>query len=212
MEDRFSLPPSALGRAAKDLGCSLPALQAVVEVESAGRGFLADGRVKCLFEGHVFWRYTKGRYEQSHPDLCYQKWTKEHYSRGPNADVRGDGELIRLALAMQLNRTAALMSASYGAFQIMGFNFALCGYTDVRAFYNAMCLSAEKQLRAFCAYIKEVGLADELRDRRWVDFARKYNGPAWEKNDYAGKMGRAYLKHANEGKDRLPRPPPIGGS
>lgn len=194
MEDRFSLPPSALGRAAADLGCSLPALQAVVEVESAGRGFLSDGRPKILFEGHVFWKYTKGRYETSHPDICYQKWTKEHYSRGPNADVRGDGELIRLALAMQLNRTAALMSASYGAFQIMGFNFALCGYTDVRAFYDAMCLSAEKQLMAFCEYIKQVGLADELKDLRWADFARKYNGPLFAKNAYDLKLAAAYAK------------------
>lgn len=195
MEDRFSLSPSALERAAKALGCSLPALQAVVEVESAGRGFLSDGRPKILFEGHVFWKYTKGRYESSHPDICYQKWTKEHYVRGPNADVRGDGELIRLTLAMQLNRTAALMSASYGAFQIMGFNFTLCGYTTVGSFYEAMCQSAEKQLGAFCEYIEQTGLADELKDRRWADFARKYNGPAYKKNRYDEKLVAAYTKH-----------------
>lgn len=194
MEDPFTLSPSALSRAARALGCKLAALQAVVEVESAGRGFLSDGRPKILFEGHVFWRYTKGRYEGSDPTICYQKWTKKHYSRGPNADARGDGELLRLAEAMQLSRTAALMSASYGMFQIMGFNFALCGYTSVHAFYDGMCQSAEKQLQAFCEYIKQVGLADELKELRWEDFARKYNGPLFSRNAYDSKLAAAYAK------------------
>jgi hypothetical protein len=196
MEDRFTLSSSALASAAADLGCSLPALQAVVDVESAGRGFLSDGRVKCLFEGHVFWKYTRGRYEHTHPSLCYQKWTKEHYARGATADERGDGELERLELAAELNRTAALMSASYGAFQLMGFNFALCGYTSVGAFYDAMCQGAEKQLRAFCEYIEHVGLADELRERRWGDFARKYNGSGFRANRYDEKLALAYGKHS----------------
>jgi hypothetical protein len=195
MEDRFTLSSSALASAAADLGCSLPALQAVVDVESAGRGFLSDGRVKCLFEGHVFWKYTKGRYESSHPTLCYQKWTKEHYTRGANADERGDGELNRLELAEQLSRTAALMSASYGAFQLMGFNFALCGYTAASSFYVGMCLSAEMQLLAFCEYIEHTGLADELRDRRWADFARKYNGSGYKANRYDEKLALAYGRH-----------------
>ncbi len=192
MDDRFSLSPSALGRAAEHLGCSLPALQAVIDVESSGRGFLTDGRPKILFEGHVFWKYTKGRYEKSNPTICYQKWTKEHYTRGATADVRGDGELRRLEEAIALSRTAALMSASYGFAQLMGFNFALCGYTTVGAFYTAMCQSAEAQLEAFAAYIEHTGLADELRDRRWADFARRYNGPSFEKNRYGEKLALAY--------------------
>lgn len=196
MEDRFTLSPSALASAAADLGCSLPALQAVVDVESAGHGFLSDGRVKVLFEGHVFFRYTHGRYEHTHPSLCYPKWTKEHYTRGATADERGAGELKRLEQAVYLNRPAAEMSASYGMFQLMGFNFALCGYTQVGAFYDAMCRSAAKQLQAFAAYIEHTGLADELRERRWDAFARRYNGPAFQKNMYSEKLALAYGKHS----------------
>jgi N-acetylmuramidase len=198
MEDRFSLSPSALASAAADLGCSLPALQAVVDVESAGRGFLANGEVKVLFEGHVFWKYTHGQYEHTHPTLCYRKWTKEHYAHGATADERGFGEIERLEQAIELNRPAAQMSASYGMFQLMGFNFALCGYTQVGSFYDAMCRSAAEQLAAFCEYIEHVGLADELRDRRWADFARKYNGPAFMKNRYSEKLAAAYAKHMKE--------------
>lgn len=195
MEDRFTIRPSALEGAARTLSCSLAALQAVVEVESAGRGFLSDGRIKTLFEGHVFWKYTRGRFERDYPSICYQKWTKEHYARGANADERGAGELLRLEQAIALDRTAALMSASYGAFQVMGFNFALCGHTTVNSFYERMCENAEKQLLAFCAYIEHVGLADELRDRRWDAFARKYNGPAFQKNMYDQKLALAYARH-----------------
>jgi N-acetylmuramidase-like protein len=198
MEDRFTLSPSALDRAAADLGCSLPALQAVVDVESAGRGFLSDGSAKVLFEGHVFYKYTHGRYADTHPSLCYRKWTKEHYARGATADERGAGELERLAHAIDLNRPAAMMSASYGMFQLMGFNFALCGYTHVGSFYDAMCRSAEEQLDAFIEYIEHTGLADELRDRRWGDFARRYNGPAFSQNRYDDddeKLALAYDHH-----------------
>jgi N-acetylmuramidase len=198
MEDRFSLSPSALASAAAHLGCSLPALQAVVDVESAGRGFLSDGSAKVLFEGHVFYKYTHGQYAETHPTLCYPKWTKEHYARGANADERGARELERLEQAISLNRPAAQMSASYGMFQLMGFNFALCGYTQVGSFYDAMCRSAAEQLAAFCEYIEHVGLADELRDRRWADFARKYNGPAFMKNRYSEKLAAAYAKHMKE--------------
>ena len=195
MEDRFSLSPSALASAAADLGCELAVLRAVIDVESAGRGFLSDGSPKVLFEGHVFWRYTQGRYERSHPTLCYPKWTKAHYARGANADERGFREIERLAHAISLNRTAAMMSASYGMFQIMGFNFPLCGFTTVRAFYDAMCLSAAEQLEAFCEYIQQIGLADELRDRRWADFARKYNGPSFALNSYDERLALAYGRH-----------------
>ncbi len=117
--------------AAALLNCDVPAIKAVAEVESAGDGFLSDGRVKVLFEGHKFYKYTKGAYAQSHPTICYLKWTRAFYAKGPNPDVRGAGELARLDEAIALDRTAALMSASYGKFQIMGFNYEICGFENV---------------------------------------------------------------------------------
>ena len=92
--------PPQFVRAAARLGCSVPAVKAVVEVESAGSGFLSSGKVKVLFEGHTFYRYTKGKSAKSHPTLCYPTWTKAYYARGANADERGMGELERLARAM----------------------------------------------------------------------------------------------------------------
>jgi hypothetical protein len=184
--------------AARALRCDVAAIKAVAEVESSGNGFLSDGRVKILFEGHHFCRYTHGKYVSTHPFICYPKWTRVYYTRGKTSDIRGAGELERLYHAMALNRTAALLSASYGKFQIMGFNFAICGFVTVEDFYNAMQTSEGEHLNAFCNYIKGNALADELREHRWSDLARRYNGPEYKKNQYDYKLDMAYKKYSQK--------------
>ena len=196
LQDDKRLKETDFANTAKLLNCSVAAIKAVADVESSGDGFLSDGRVKCLFEGHIFYRYTKGKYATSNPAICYQKWTTNFYTKGKTADIRGNGELTRLAQAMALDKTAALMSASYGKFQIMGFNFTLCGFTSVDDFYQKMQVNEAMHLNAFCSYVQHVGLDDELRDMRWADFARKYNGPEYQKNQYDVKLANAYKKYA----------------
>jgi hypothetical protein len=183
--------------AAKLLNCEVAVIKAVAEVESSGSGFLTDGRVKILFEGHQFYKFTKGAYASSHPTVCYRKWTTKFYAKGPNADVRGAGELARLAEAMALNNTAALLSASYGKFQIMGFNFAICGFVTVDDFYNAMQVSEAEHLMAFCNYIRGNAIDDELRSHNWAGFAFRYNGAEYKKNRYDTKLANAYKKYAS---------------
>jgi hypothetical protein len=181
--------------AAKLLNCDVAAIKAVAEVESSGNGFLTDGRVKILFEGHQFYKYTKGKFAVSHPTICFKKWTKKFYATGPNADARGAGELARLAEAMALNETAALLSASYGKFQIMGFNFAIAGFTTVQDFYTAMQISEAEHLMAFCNYIKANAIDDELRSHNWAGFALRYNGAEYKKNQYDTKLAKAHKKY-----------------
>lgn len=181
--------------AAKVLKCDVASIKAIAEVESSGDGFLSDGRIKILFEGHQFYKFTKGIFAQSHPTICYKKWTTKFYTKGPNADIRGAGELQRLAEAMALNRTAALLSASYGKFQVMGFNFAICGFVNINDFFKSMQISEAEQLNAFCNYIKGNTLDDELRQRNWELLAKRYNGPEYKKNKYNTKLANAYAKY-----------------
>lgn len=192
------LTESDFKAAAKLLNCDIAALKAVAEVESSGNGFLSDGRVKILFEGHQFHKHTKGAYAESHPTICYEKWTKKHYTKGPNADVRGAGELARLEQAMSLDREAALKSASYGKFQIMGFNFSSCDFDDVEEFYAAVQASEGAQLKAFCCFIKANNLDRHLRKHRWASFARGYNGPAYADNKYDKKLAVAHAKYSKQ--------------
>lgn len=177
--------------AAKLLNCDIPAIKAVAEVESAGNGFLSDGKPKILFEGHVFYRYTKGKYANSHPNICYEKWDKSKY-------LGGAREYERFNEALELDRQAALLSISCGKFQIMGFNFAHCGFLSVENFFEDMHKNEGAHLKAFCNYLIETGLDDELRQRRWADFAKKYNGSSYQKNQYDIKLMKAYVKYAEQ--------------
>ena len=177
---------------AKRLGCEPEAVLAVAEVESAGGGFSPDGFPKTLFEGHWFHKLTKGKYSQTHPTISYPTWTRQFYGKTWQA------ERARLELATSLDRTAALQSASWGMFQIMGFNHGLCGYKTVQQFVNAMCKDENSQLEAFVGFVIERGLADELQRKDWHGFARLYNGPRYMENDYAGKLERSYNKYKNQ--------------
>lgn len=180
--------------AARYLDIDTAIIHAIDDVESGGSGFLPDGKIKILFEGHIFYRYTKGKFATSNPDICYQRWTTKYYTKG-NQQERGDGELARLQRAIKLDRKAALMSASYGRFQVMGFNFALCGYKTVDEFFIDIQTDETKHLEVFIAYLKATNLVTSLRNQDWATFAKGYNGPEYSKNNYDKKLKAAYEKY-----------------
>lgn len=171
-------------RAAGALNCEVAAIKAVCAVEAPRGGFLPDGRPAILFERHKFSQFTHGVYDAKYPDISNRK------AGGYGAD--GAWQHERLAKAAQLEREPALKSASWGKFQLMGFNYAACGFFTLQAFINAMYHSEGAQLDAFVAFILHEGLADELREHRWADFAKRYNGPDYRINKYDTKMAAAY--------------------
>jgi hypothetical protein len=191
----------AIEEAAVALGCHVAAVRAVIDVESRG-GFLSDRRPKILFERHYFSRLTNRRHDAGHPEVS-QPSVGGH--RG------GAREYNRLDQAIRLNRNAALRSASWGAFQIMGDNFKVCGFADVEDFIAAMVESEDRQLEAFVAFVQGNNLDDELRRLDWEGFARGYNGPNFRRNKYDRKMAKAYAVHAAGG-PRSAAAQPAGGS
>lgn len=178
--------------AALSLGCDVAAIKAVAEVEAPKGGFLEDGRPTILFEGHIFFRETTGRFAASHPTLCFPAWDRRWYAKTQ------DGEHARLTEACKLDRKAALRSTSWGKFQIMGFNHAAAGYDYLDAFVAAMALTERHQLDAFVAFLKHEKLDAALREGRWADFARRYNGPRFAENKYDVKLAAAHAKYAKD--------------
>lgn len=177
--------------AARILDCEVSDIMAVAEVESRGDGFQPNGIPKILFERHIFRRYTNGKYNASHPHLS-----------GPQGGYKGGAaEWQRFQDAARLDKRAAMLSISMGKFQIMGFNFSLAGYHSVEQFHNAMFLGEGEQLKAFCRFIKNRKLDDELRDNRWAAFAAGYNGSAYKQNQYDTKMASADAKYERQGVD-----------
>ncbi|OJW85076.1 MAG: hypothetical protein BGO69_01805 [Bacteroidetes bacterium 46-16] len=186
------------GDAAKLIACDVPSVKAVAQVEANGNGFLKDGRPKILFEGHVFWKQLlkNGIDPQSiqvgNEDILYPVWDPAKVRKYYNMD-----QYARLEKAKQINEDAALKSASWGAFQIMGFNYAACGYNSVQNFVDAQS-DDYNQLLSFCNYIKKVHLNVNLQHQDWKGFARGYNGPDYWKNQYDIKLKNAYDGFKNQ--------------
>lgn len=179
------------------LGCEPAVLKAVQQVETGGRGgFFSPGRPAILFEGHIFWTQLKKRgsnpedYVKGNENILYPKWEKGHYKGGI-------GEYDRLEQARKINREAADASASWGMFQIMGFNYAACGEESIESFVRSMCESEFKQLLLTANFIKKNSqMLQALQAKDWVVFAKCYNGPAYAQNRYDVKLEAAYQKYS----------------
>lgn len=192
-----------LEAAAKRLGVELAAVYAVNEVESAGEGFLANGRPVILFERHVMLARLKLTRAPSDDAQQREQHALELAAKFPNlvnaapgGYAGGTAEHQRLASACQLDDTCALESASWGLFQIMGYHATALGYPSVQAFAEAMQRSEAEQLDAFVRFIEaDPALHKALKGKKWAEFARRYNGPAYARNLYDVKLERAYARH-----------------
>ncbi|AYH12561.1 hypothetical protein C5E24_06730 [Pectobacterium parmentieri] len=170
-------------------------LKAVTEVESNGSGFLSDGRVKVQYEPHVMYQQLTKHFGGArantelakHPDLVARK-------PGSYQSLDKEDKDMDLA-ATVIDRDCALQSASWGAFQIMGYHWKTCGYPTLQAFINAQ-YTAAGQLDTFVRFIKaDTKLLAALKNCDWATFARIYNGPAYSKNRYDTKLESAYTKY-----------------
>jgi hypothetical protein len=179
------LTAADFARAAHLLGCNPAAIRAVAEIEAPGGGFLKDGRPKILFEAHIFSKYTGHRFDQDHPSISSRLWNRALYQGG-------EAEHQRLARAVELDREAALLSASWGKFQLMGFNFQKCGFALLQDFINAMYRSEAEHLTAFCHFVKARGLDDELRRLDFDAFALGFNGPRYAELGYHERLTQAF--------------------
>lgn len=179
---------------AERLGVEKAALKAVVEVECSSRGgFLPDGRPRILFEGHIFWRQLRKRgfspesLQKAHPSIIYPKWVRTHY-RG------GAGEWERFSEAAAISPEAAVESASWGLFQIMGFHWSTCGCGSVEEFRERMESSEREQMALAMNFLEKTGIAKWLKTKDWCNFALRYNGSGYKANRYDQKLAAAYNK------------------
>ncbi len=181
------LSEDGLLRAAGELGVGVPALWAVMTVETRGSGFLADRRPQILFERHIFHNRTNGRFDDAAPDLS--NGVAGGYGAG------GAFQYARLERAVVLDRKAALESASWGLGQVMGFNAGEIGFPDVEAMVNAMCESEDAQFEGMVAFIRRNDLSRYLQQDDWAGFAFHYNGAGFQKNKYDTKLAQVCARY-----------------
>lgn len=190
-----TLTDDQLLSAALYLDVPLAVLQAIQQVEARSSGFLPDGRPVILFERHVMYRQLKShgldaeRLQQQYPDLVNRTaggW------QGANA------EHYRLSMAKQIHTISAIESASWGLFQIMGFHWKTLDYSSAADFECQMSESEQLQLDAFIRFIEaNPKMLNAIKTQNWPDFARRYNGPQYKRNQYDVKLAKAFEKFSS---------------
>lgn len=186
-------------------------LISVALTESSGGGFIPNIKEVIpviLFERHIFWRRLVVHgidpltiIKNSDRDILGTTPYKHQY--GANKDhIKNNPDVYyvyginewdkRLNKAYDLCKgtpneekcqLAALESASYGQFQIMGFNYRICGYPNVRYLYSDN-FSEDGQYNCFFKFLKGNNLLNLIRTYNWLEFALKYNGPSAKQNKY----------------------------
>lgn len=174
-------------------GISVNIIKAFATVESGGRSGFGPAKLPVIaFEGHLFRKYTKHIYDQAQPLLSYPYKKKA----GPQWQTNNKDQAKAwetMATAFALDQEAALMSASWGMFQIMGFNYASCGYKTVFEFSAALKVNAGNQLKAFLGFCsKSPALMKAMKSKDFTSMARNYNGEDY--GNYDVLMQKAYEK------------------
>ena len=191
------LTDARIAEIARAWGIPPAALLAVKLVETGTKsGFLDSGKPQILFEGHVFYKYLKANVKSlnvdqlalQYPNIVYRTWDKSKYKGG-------EKEWLRMEQARQINEKYANYAASWGMFQIMGFNFRSCGSPSIEQFVTDMCESQEKQLLLALNFMRNNHLIGFLQKKQWASFAKSYNGSGYAQNRYHTKLEAAYRSY-----------------
>lgn len=199
--DALPLVRADFEQAARELGCEVAAIRAVSKVESGGRtGFDHLKRPIIRYENHYFKRLTNGRYNISHPDLS-NDYKSAGYKRTHNAkgNAYQDQQWNLLQAAFALAPEAAVMSCSWGMFQVMAEHYRDLGWTSVEQFVKDMFFSEGQHLRAFLGFCRANHLVRYLQKHQWASFALRYNGKKYRDHDYDGQLARAYALYKRQG-------------
>jgi hypothetical protein len=181
------------------------AAEAVYEVESGSRGYGSDGKVLIRFEAHLFERNLNDAaafakyFRYGDPP-----WTGQQYRQTPQSawqDIHTGqqaDEYNALAIARSLNDTAAFLSISMGAPQILGSNCTRIGYPHVQAMFASFQRSYAAQVTGFFNYcLSDEALATAINAHDWATVALKYNGPG-QVEMYSKLMADTYARLVKE--------------
>lgn len=195
------------------LKCDVRAIKAVAKVESGPYGAFLDNEEGeppvILYERHYTYRQTYMHNLGSPFSKAGLPGVAKNYSwlckRAPGGYGPSSIQHKKLQAFAVLNgsewgfskkhmRDIALMSCSWGLFQIMGASYKRAGYDDLQRFINAMYRSVQDHLRAFTMFIRsDHRLVDALRDKDWQKFETYYNGSK-AGGMYAKKIAKEFGK------------------
>ncbi len=165
---------------------------AVLGVESGGRAFMDDGRMRIRFENHIFFdkhgrldpeHFSKYlRYDVARPwEGHYWRQSPEHAWRSFHGDHAEEWNVFNL-VRTKFSPHSAKLSISMGLAQIMGFNHHNVGYDTVEEMFVAYRDSANAQVLGFFDFVRFDPIQLwALQNEDFLTFATRYNGSgqAW---------------------------------
>lgn len=194
------LKDSDYKKAAERLKVSELTIRVFGAVEGRGVGFLSNGKPKILFERHRMYAYLRLKKGTAFADKMAAE-RPNIVNRKTGGYLGNEAEYVRLEQAKQIDVDSALMSTSWGQFQVMGENWKQLGYSSVQEFVEQQFASESYQLEAFIRFIewktgtfdkKKVTLIDALRAENWDIVFTLYNGPNYKKLGYQAKFQKEY--------------------
>lgn len=178
---------------AEELGVEIAAIKAVAIIEAGAqmKGFWAPGVPVINFDPTMYRRYAS-------------KASSKAGAKGEKVPAGLTGyakkEWTQLINARKTNAQGANMGTFWGMFQIGGFNYKLCGCESVDEMVKLMAESEFQQLELFAHFIKNAGMLNDLKNKNWAQFARKYNGASYARRGYHTRMANAYAKFKKQNK------------
>lgn len=171
------------------LGASLRQVQAVAKVESNGGGWNDQGQPKALYERHYAWRRLRIKIP----------FLSDPSPGGYTLDADRDGindSWEKLADMAMRNPVVAFESASFGKFQIMGAHWRSLNYAGPVEMAWSLRDHEANHYDMLSRFIVANHMLPDLRrlstnPADCVGFARRYNGPAFAKNNYHHKLAAA---------------------
>ena len=176
------------------IGCDVPTIKAVFEVEAAGKFYEANGSLPRRFEPHHFPK----RYWDK---LGFAPKARQAAWRA-SLKVSTSARRRMFDIAEGIDAEATYDASSWGAPQIMGFNAEVSGYASAGEMVDAFEQSADEQIRAFVSFVIENNLDTHLRSQNWIAFASGYNGSG-QAAVYGAKIESAYRRQAGGVDPRL---------
>lgn len=175
--------------------------QAILQIESGGRSFGADGKPLIRFEAHIFKdRLANDALWSEHfqvdPNV---PWTKQMWRRSPGdpwqAIHTGNqaDEWAAFSFALGLNADAATKAISMGAPQIMGFNAQRVGWPSAAAMLSAFQDTNMQTLGFINYFLSDPQLIQAVHDKDWRMIAMLYNGTG-NVDSYSAQLAAKYTE------------------
>jgi len=178
--------------AAALLGCEKEAIKAVARTAMYASGFISSGKCRITFKRERFYQELRKRLSEEE--------IKTHERRNPSVVAPNGGgylcddyEYVRFCAAVSIDSYAAMVSTSWGMFQLPGANYRQCGYTAVASFAMDMQHSERRQMLALAKFIKaSPTLLKAIREKDWNAFCLRYFGDAYSLYQYDQRMRSSY--------------------